>query len=103
MIAETFSRLNYEYQYKSSPQAGRKPHAYFRVWLKKIIPSFFITLGCINLFAQNSNDTLHYPEEKHFTNIQQLTFGGDNAEAYCATGCLSELFHNRVRNFFINK
>lgn len=27
-------------------------------------------------------DTVHYPEEKHFTNIQQLTFGGDNAEAY---------------------
>ena len=28
------------------------------------------------------DDTLHYPEEKHFKNIQQLTFGGDNAEAY---------------------
>jgi TolB protein len=27
-------------------------------------------------------DTLHYPDEKHFRNIQQLTFGGDNAEAY---------------------
>ncbi|RYF79097.1 MAG: hypothetical protein EON98_15040, partial [Chitinophagaceae bacterium] len=27
-------------------------------------------------------DTLLYPEEKHFKNIQQLTFGGDNAEAY---------------------
>jgi TolB protein len=27
-------------------------------------------------------DTLLYPEEKHFRNIQQLTFGGDNAEAY---------------------
>lgn len=27
-------------------------------------------------------DTLHYPAEKHFKNIQQLTFGGDNAEAY---------------------
>jgi TolB protein len=27
-------------------------------------------------------DTLHYPEETHFKNIQQLTFGGDNAEAY---------------------
>ncbi|MBD0285910.1 MAG: PD40 domain-containing protein [Flavisolibacter sp.] len=27
-------------------------------------------------------DTLHYPEEVHFKNIQQLTFGGDNAEAY---------------------
>jgi len=24
----------------------------------------------------------HYPQEKHLTNIKQLTFGGDNAEAY---------------------
>lgn len=31
--------------------------------------------------AQNS-DTLIYPDEKHFKNIQQLTFSGDNAEAY---------------------
>jgi TolB protein len=30
----------------------------------------------------SSADTLHYPEEKHFKNIRQLTFGGDNAEAY---------------------
>src|SRR5687767_11821797 len=28
------------------------------------------------------SDTLHYPEETHFKNVQQLTFGGDNAEAY---------------------
>jgi TolB protein len=27
-------------------------------------------------------DTILYPEEHHFKNIQQLTFGGDNAEAY---------------------
>jgi TolB protein len=27
-------------------------------------------------------DTILYPEEKHFRNIRQLTFGGDNAEAY---------------------
>ena len=29
-----------------------------------------------------TNDTIHYPDETHFKNIQQLTFGGDNAEAY---------------------
>jgi Tol biopolymer transport system component len=29
-----------------------------------------------------SDDTLQYPDEKHFRNLQQLTFGGDNAEAY---------------------
>ena len=27
-------------------------------------------------------DTVLYPDEHHFKNIQQLTFGGDNAEAY---------------------
>ena len=29
-----------------------------------------------------SGDTLVYPEETHFRNVRQLTFGGDNAEAY---------------------
>ncbi len=27
-------------------------------------------------------DSIQYPEETHFKNVQQLTFGGDNAEAY---------------------
>ncbi len=31
---------------------------------------------------KNIPDTLHYPDEKHFKNIRQLTNGGDNAEAY---------------------
>lgn len=30
----------------------------------------------------NSSDTLIYPGEKHFASIRQITFGGDNAEAY---------------------
>ena len=29
-----------------------------------------------------STDSLIYPEEKNFTSLKQLTFGGDNAEAY---------------------
>lgn len=29
-----------------------------------------------------TTDTLKYAEEKHLRNVQQLTFGGDNAEAY---------------------
>jgi len=34
-------------------------------------------------YKSNRNvDTIRYPEEKHFKNMQQLTFGGDNAEAY---------------------
>jgi TolB protein len=34
------------------------------------------------LKTENFNDTIHFPQEKHFANVQQLTFGGDNAEAY---------------------
>jgi len=30
----------------------------------------------------SSPDTLLFPDETHFKNVQQLTFGGDNAEAY---------------------
>ncbi len=33
-------------------------------------------------FTQQTGDTIQYPDEKHFRNVQQLTFGGDNAEAY---------------------
>jgi TolB protein len=32
--------------------------------------------------SKTNADTVLYPEEHHFKNIQQLTFGGDNAEAY---------------------
>ncbi len=35
----------------------------------------------INTFCVAQNTT-HYPEEKHLANVRQLTFGGDNAEAY---------------------
>ncbi|MGB1033286.1 MAG: TolB family protein, partial [Flavobacteriales bacterium] len=27
-------------------------------------------------------ETMHYPEETHFKNVKQLSYGGDNAEAY---------------------
>lgn len=32
--------------------------------------------------CQLLSDTILYPDETHFKNIRQLTFGGDNAEAY---------------------
>jgi Tol biopolymer transport system component len=31
---------------------------------------------------QPLNDSIHFAGEKHFANVRQLTFGGDNAEAY---------------------
>jgi Tol biopolymer transport system component len=32
--------------------------------------------------ANTAKDSVHFAEETHFKNVQQLTFGGDNAEAY---------------------
>lgn len=32
--------------------------------------------------SDSANDTLQFPGESHFKNLRQLTFGGDNAEAY---------------------
>src|SRR5689334_21989543 len=42
----------------------------------------FVTTFVLVLFIANSNAQIQYPEEKHFKNVKQLTFGGDNAEAY---------------------
>lgn len=45
---------------------------------------FLTLLACcfysIIIYAQG--DSLHYADETHFKNIQQLSFGADNAEAY---------------------
>lgn len=40
-----------------------------------------MTIFSISVMAQPS-DIIHFEGEKHFKNIRQLTFGGDNAEAY---------------------
>ena len=50
--------------------------------------SIIVLLFCASFSPKNISvkpvyvDTLLYPEETHFKNVQQLTFGGDNAEAY---------------------
>ncbi len=48
-----------------------------------------LLLAALSSFQERSaetalvfDDTVHYPDEHHFANVQQLTFGGDNAEAY---------------------
>ncbi|MEO7265390.1 MAG: hypothetical protein ABIW38_10775 [Ferruginibacter sp.] len=35
-----------------------------------------------NPISIHTSDTIHFPGENHFSNVKQLTFGGDNAEAY---------------------
>jgi len=42
-----------------------------------ILPALFFGF---TLMAQE--DTVQFEGETHFKNVQQLTFGGDNAEAY---------------------
>jgi len=56
----------------------------------KFIAILFFTQG-YNSIAQTA-DTLHFAGETHFKNIQQLTFGGDNAEAYFSVDGKSIVF-----------
>ena len=41
-----------------------------------------LALSLLTFKAVAQDASLHYADEKHFKNIQQLTNGGDNAEAY---------------------
>lgn len=52
--------------------------------MRKYVCLFVFLSFAESAWSQHSpvSDTLHYPEETHFRNIKQLTFGGDNAEAY---------------------
>lgn len=59
--------------------------------MKQTLLFLFVITVMIAISCNNSKqvsqaasyaDTLRYDEEKHFKNVQQLTFGGDNAEAY---------------------
>jgi len=51
--------------------------------MKKIFLLAAIIIFNTTAHAQTDKKaSLTYPDEKHFKNIQQLTFGGDNAEAY---------------------
>lgn len=49
----------------------------------RLISFILFVLHSILLFAQNNNTPLiSEKEKKHFKSLKQLTFGGDNAEAY---------------------
>ena len=45
------------------------------------------------------SDTLIYPEEKHFKSIRQITFGGDNAEAYWSFDDSMMIFQSNYENW----
>ncbi|HKR23130.1 MAG TPA: hypothetical protein VJS17_11075, partial [Pyrinomonadaceae bacterium] len=48
----------------------------------KILAPLFALALLINFAPRVQSDNLALPNEKHLRNIKQLTFGGENAEAY---------------------
>jgi TolB protein len=53
----------------------------------------FILIQCVNTFAQNT--PLAVEGEKHLKNIRQLTFGGENAEAYFSSDGKKLVFQSK--------
>ena len=47
-------------------------------------------------------DSLRYPEEKHFKNLRQLTFGADNAEAYWSFDSKMVSFQSNNKKWGLN-
>ncbi|MCX6292358.1 MAG: hypothetical protein NT126_11430 [Bacteroidetes bacterium] len=53
-----------------------------------LLPAVFLVAGAMTKVKHSNqkpveeDSAVHYPMEKHLKNIKQLTFGGDNAEAY---------------------
>ncbi len=53
----------------------------------RILLPIFLLIQLNNVFGQHhetgkADTTVHFPDEKYFKSVRQLTFGGDNAEAY---------------------
>jgi len=59
---------------------------------------FFITANVV--FAQMDN--LIYPEEKNFKSLRQITFGGDNAEAYWDFNDTNLVFQSNNSDWGVN-
>ena len=53
----------------------------------------------IEEFMEGSVDSLIHPEEKYFKSIRQVTFGGDNAEAYWSFDDQQIVFQSNYENW----
>ncbi|MFM9984866.1 MAG: TolB family protein [Flavobacteriales bacterium] len=45
-------------------------------------PKKEVATSSVEVLNASTDEPIHYPEEKHFKNVKQLTYGGNNAEAY---------------------
>ena len=52
--------------------------------------------------VQETADPLIYPQEKHFKSLKQLTYGGDNAEAYWSFGDEALVFQSNNPKWGVN-
>ena len=52
--------------------------------------------------ATNLNDSMIFPEETHFKSIKQITFGGDNAEAYWSFDDKQIIFQSNNKNWNVS-
>ena len=58
--------------------------------------------GSVNETVETVNDTLIYPEETHFKSLKQITFGGDNAEAYWSFDDKQIIFQSNNKAWNVN-
>ncbi|MFN4234890.1 MAG: TolB family protein [Bacteroidia bacterium] len=72
----------------------------FIIFFSSIISifSFFKPHG-IEKNIPNRADSIHYANEKHLKNVRQLTFGGDNAEAYFSFNDKALIFQSTNKNW----
>lgn len=56
----------------------------------------------IQKVEQTASDALIYPDEKHFKSLKQITFGGDNAEAYWSFDDQHLVFQSNNTNWNVN-
>ena len=49
---------------------------------EKVVTTVQETVTDLTEIVEEPTEFTHYPQEKHLANVRQLTFGGDNAEAY---------------------
>lgn len=62
------------------------------IYNMKYLSLIFIITLCVNTFAQNN---LQVDGEKYLKNIKQLTFGGENAEAYFSSDGKKLIFQSK--------
>jgi Tol biopolymer transport system component len=80
-----------------------------------IILSFLCVLSCkenknkettikesTEVQTDTNKDSLIFKEERHFKSIQQVTFGGDNAEAYWSFDDKQLIFQSNFKNWGVN-